>query len=351
MRLSRNSPVPPLKRSNRSHTNFALLILLRPRLYWHARGRSRRLSCLLLLLELYLALLHFLKQFLRSLHCWGIRLRGRLFRFTGYLLSIFIGIVFRRCHLRITCISRVGLWLLGSSGRLRESRCRLSRRTSAGLVRTGSCDQDYARQDARVLRRSQQHIVVSRAIQEFRNDFLRRSGAQMRHDALFGIRYFNFRSRLLPHGAKNIRQRRVGRHNCQLPLVVSDMRRDGGHRIQRNLLNRSGRAGRQRLQRRLLAFVSLVVALTTRRKTAQAEEDDDAGDPHKLQSGPHLPSSGQFRFGGTAGQPLRRFYHSVAERYERTQFSLSLERHWARFLQNFHRENGPDFAEKPTVKS
>jgi len=188
-----------------------ILILGRP----VGLARNRRLSgwlllllllllLLHLLLHLQLPLLHLLQHLLRRLHSRLFPRIGRLFGLYA-LIGIVVRILLRR--FRVRCVRRLRRWLPHIRGFVR-SRWRLLRWPIivAWNVRPRLRHQHHARERARVLRRTKQHVVESRSIEQFCHDVPRQSRPQMRYYPLPGLRNLNLGPRLFAHGPQDIAQ-------------------------------------------------------------------------------------------------------------------------------------------------
>lgn len=140
---------------------------------------------------------------MRGLHAGLIRLTNRLIGLSGRLFYVLfrgrrfirlrVGIVGVGCHVlfwgwidRAALLPKYGLLLpTGISRRNRfDSRSR---------------HEHNPREHCRIRRRTQQNVIESGTVQQFRNYFPRRTWAQMGHYALFGVRNVNLRARLLAH--------------------------------------------------------------------------------------------------------------------------------------------------------
>ena len=79
-----------------------------------------------------------------------------------------------------------------------------------------------------------------RSVEQFCHDFARGARAEMSYNALGGGGWdFDLRSGVLVDCTQNIRERRVGRDDCQLSIFICDLRRYRSDRIERDLLNRA----------------------------------------------------------------------------------------------------------------
>lgn len=128
---------------------------------------NRRLSGRLILLQLQLALLHFLEHLLWSLDSGCIRRRSLLllgFR-GGILIRVVVGI-FLGCIRSVRCVLYLLLWRR-SHVALRLTRLRRLWLSRGGGYIFGSAlgDQHYAGQSARIFGRTQQYVIEARSIQ------------------------------------------------------------------------------------------------------------------------------------------------------------------------------------------
>jgi len=176
-----------------SFISFSGLLFLRWPLL-NAIARNRGLARRLLLLQHQLPLLHFLQHFLRSLYAGLIGIGWLLlFCFGCRLICIFVSILFRRVRL-----IRFRSWLLRGRDRLsrrHDSKLLLfcDRRATGGShrIRPGFHHQHNASERRIIRRRSKQHIIKPRTIQQFSEDFACRARPEMGYDTLRGGRNIN----------------------------------------------------------------------------------------------------------------------------------------------------------------
>ena len=150
----------------------------------------------LLLLKLQLSLLHFLQHLLRCLHSGLIRRAAGCCSASAAAWSACLS-VFSRAVVGIVasgsaapCSGRRELPSCGTIPGCCCSATDVPLGSAPTLSWSGFCHQHHARQHSIVRRRSKQHIVEPRSIQQVRHDFPRRSRSQMGHHPLRRRREF-----------------------------------------------------------------------------------------------------------------------------------------------------------------